>query len=117
MTTYIQELKKASSTKQLLVSGAGGWCTGMVIARVSRAALFGLGVSAALLHVAQRYGYITINRTKINRELNTIAERHELRKKVDELPKYLEALQTFLRNNGYIGIGYAGGLVLGLITN
>lgn len=117
MTAYIQELKKASPTKQVLISGSSGWLTGMVVAKVGRAALFGLGVSGALLHLAQRYGYVSINKSKIDRDLKNIAERHEFRKKVDDLPRYFQSLQDFLRNNGYIGIGYAGGLVLGLITN
>lgn len=117
LTAYIQELKKSSPTKQVVISGAGGFCSGMIVAKVGRAALFGLGVSGILLHLAQRYGYVSINRSKIDRDLKNIAQRHELGKKVNNIPKYLESLQEFLRQNGYIGFGYAGGLVIGLITN
>ncbi|XP_074599131.1 FUN14 domain-containing protein 2-like [Brevipalpus obovatus] len=115
LTEYLGELKKATPAKQLAVSGAAGWITGMIVTRVGRAALMGIGVSAVGLHYAQKYGYLTVNSKKINQDLQKITEKQgNLQKKVGE---YAEAVEDFLRENGYLGLGFSGGMFVGMFMN
>lgn len=115
LAQYLADLKKATPAKQLAVSGSVGWLTGMITVRVGRAAVMGMGVSAIGLYFAQKYGYLTVNSKKINQDLQKITDNQgNLQKKAVE---YARVVEDFLRENGYLGLGFSSGMFVGMLMN
>lgn len=116
LSQQLSELRQSSAVKQVAVGTACGWVSGLVCGKFGRTAATAVGGSVICLHLAQQYGYITINWKRVNGDM--AKAKKELEKTArDDAPEFLRQLQTFVVENMLLASGFGGGLLLGLASS
>ena len=116
LSQQLKELRQSSSAKQIVVGAASGWASGFVCGRFGRTAATAVGGSVLALHLAQQYGYITINWNRV--EGDVAKARKELEKKArEEAPEVVRQVRQFILENVLLASGFGGGFLLGIASS
>ncbi|XP_033761244.1 FUN14 domain-containing protein 1-like isoform X2 [Pecten maximus] len=106
------DISKQSAAKQVAIGGATGWVSGYLFVKVGKIAAATLGTTIILVQIARHKGYLQINWSKVEREANEV--RREIRREANRNLSKLQHIQTFFRQNIFLGTGFAGGFLIGL---
>ncbi|XP_023229641.1 FUN14 domain-containing protein 1-like [Centruroides sculpturatus] len=111
----LDDISKASTAKQLTVGGLSGWCSGYLFTKVGKVAAAAVAGSIIFLQIAQYRGYIKVNWTTVNKDLNKAKQNLEKEAK-NRLPQLVNEGQKFVEENVVLVTGFAGGFLLGLAS-
>lgn len=116
LSHQLSDLRQSSSVKQVAVGTTAGFMSGLVCGKFGRTAATAVGGSVICLHLAQQYGYITINWNRLNGDV--AKAKKELEKKArDEGPEFVRQLQAIVVENVLLASGFGGGFLLGLASS
>lgn len=114
---YIQQIlgdiSKQSAAKQVAIGGAAGWFSGYLFVKVGKIAACSLGTTLLLIQIAQHQGYIQINWSRVNREVNRARRRVE-READRQYPQLVDNLRRFAQQNMFLAGSFVGGFFIGL---
>lgn len=104
------------AAKQIAVGVVSGWAAGFVCGKFGRVAATAVGGTAICLQLAQKYGYVTIDWKKVDKDVAKV--RKELEKKAEsEAPQLVQNVRQFVQDNGWCAGAFAGGFLLGLVSS
>ncbi|GAB0089829.1 FUN14 domain-containing protein 1 [Sergentomyia squamirostris] len=92
---FFGDISKGSATKQIVVGAASGWLTGFVTVRVGRMVAVVVGGSIILLQVANEQGYIKVNWSKVNKQVDKIADKVE-EHVTGESPRWVDKAERYV---------------------
>ncbi|KAK4013649.1 FUN14 domain-containing protein 1 isoform X2 [Daphnia magna] len=110
---YISE---GSHSKQLAVGGVSGWITGYIAMKIGKTIATAVGGSLILLQIANHKGYINVNWSKMNKDLDCATKKLTRVGSDPSIPQMLDKVQHFVVENGYFSWGFSGGFLLGLAS-
>ncbi|KAK8771240.1 FUN14 domain-containing protein 1-like isoform X2 [Amblyomma americanum] len=114
--SFFKDATKASPAKQLTIGGISGWCVGFVFTKAGKIAATAIGGSLLLFQIAQHQGYVKVNWSRLNKDLQQA--QNELARRTDgKLPRLLEEAQKFVKDNVFLATGFAGGFLLGVASS
>ena len=116
LSQHLSELRQSSSVKQVAVGTAAGYVSGLVSGKFGRTAATAVGGSVICLHLAQQYGYITINWKRVNGDVAKAKKELEKTAREDG-PAFVRQLQTIVLENVLLASGFGGGFLLGLASS
>ncbi|XP_022660661.1 FUN14 domain-containing protein 1-like [Varroa jacobsoni] len=111
----LEELSNASPAKQCAIGAVVGTVNGFVCGRVGKNAALVISGSFILLQLAAHMGYVKINWRAVERDLAE-AKRELSRRPQGFIRPVLGEVKDFLQENMYLGGGFIGGFVIGLVT-
>uniref|UniRef100_A0A131YVZ3 FUN14 domain-containing protein 1 n=1 Tax=Rhipicephalus appendiculatus TaxID=34631 RepID=A0A131YVZ3_RHIAP len=89
--SFFKDATKASPAKQLTIGGVSGWCVGFIFTKAGKIAATAIGGSLLLFQVAQHQGYVKVNWSRLNKDLQQA--QNELARRTDgKLPRLLEEI-------------------------
>ncbi|XP_021379323.1 FUN14 domain-containing protein 1-like isoform X2 [Mizuhopecten yessoensis] len=106
------DISRQSAAKQVAIGGATGWISGYLFVKVGKIAAATLGTTIILVQIAQHQGYLQINWSRVEREANRA--RREIRREANRNLSKLQHMQTFFKQNIFLGTGFAGGFLIGM---
>lgn len=113
---FFKDATKASPAKQLTIGGVSGWCAGFVFTKAGKVAAMAIGGSLLIFQIAQHQGYIKVNWSRLNKDLQQA--QNELARRTDgKLPRLIEQAQKFVKDNVFLATGFAGGFLLGVASS
>ncbi|CAI5443757.1 unnamed protein product [Caenorhabditis angaria] len=109
---FMIDLKKQTPPVQMGVGAGFGTVTGYFLTKGGRVVAATVGISFLLAQYGIHKGYITLNESKIKRDLN------KLKKQVSDRASNLPVLSTFTEDtffydNRWIFGGFAAGMLIG----
>ncbi|XP_003745538.1 FUN14 domain-containing protein 1B [Galendromus occidentalis] len=110
----LEALARAPPSQQCCVGLAAGLVNGFVFGRLGKNAAVIVGGSLVMLQVASYMGYIKINWKTIEKDLGEVKK--EIAKPASYGPMF-ETAKDFLMDHVYLGGGFVGGFVVGLVTS
>lgn len=114
---YIQQIlgdvSRQSVAKQVMIGGAAGCASGYLSVKVGKTAAISLGLTILLIRIAQHQGYIQINWSRVNREMER-AKRRMAAEANRQYPNLIDNLRRFAQQNVFLAGSFAGGFFLGL---
>lgn len=114
--SFFKDVTKSSPAKQLTVGGISGWCAGFVFTKAGKVAATVIGGSLLLFQVAQHQGYIKVNWSRVNKDMQHA--KNELARRANKnLPKAAEEGQQFFKENIFLATGFLGGFLLGMASS
>ncbi|XP_049517053.1 FUN14 domain-containing protein 1-like [Dermacentor silvarum] len=110
-------------------------CVGFVFTKAGKIAATAIGGSLLLFQIAQHQGYVKVNWSRLNKDLQQA--QNELARRTDgKLPRLLEEVshfgagskgagdmalhywaQKFVKDNVFLATGFAGGFLLGVASS
>lgn len=114
--SFFRDLTKASPAKQLTVGGVSGWCVGFVFTKAGKVAATAIGGSLLLFQIAQHQGYVKVNWTRLNKDVQQ-AKNELARRANSKLPRIVEEGQQFIQDNIFLATGFLGGFLLGMASS
>ncbi|EFX70443.1 hypothetical protein DAPPUDRAFT_93478 [Daphnia pulex] len=118
--SLLQSLRKyvseGSHSKQLAIGGVSGWVTGYMAMKIGKTVATAVGGSLILLQIANHKGYININWSKVNKDLEGATKKLSQQGSDPSIPKMLDKVQHFVVENGYFSCGFSGGFLIGLAS-
>ncbi|XP_075539038.1 FUN14 domain-containing protein 1-like [Dermacentor variabilis] len=91
-------------------------CVGFVFTKAGKIAATAIGGSLLLFQIAQHQGYVKVNWSRLNKDLQQA--QNELARRTDgKLPRLLEEAQKFVKDNVFLATGFAGGFLLGVASS
>ncbi|XP_021379239.1 FUN14 domain-containing protein 1-like isoform X1 [Mizuhopecten yessoensis] len=107
------DISRQSAAKQVAIGGATGWISGYLFVKVGKIAAATLGTTIILVQIAQYKGYIKIDWKKVQKEMNLA--KNQMSKEISKkYPHYSQNMQTFFKQNIFLGTGFAGGFLIGM---
>uniref|UniRef100_V5IJE9 Putative membrane protein n=1 Tax=Ixodes ricinus TaxID=34613 RepID=V5IJE9_IXORI len=108
--SFFRDLTKASPAKQLTVGGVSGWCVGFVFTKAGKVAATAIGGSLLLFQIAQHQGYVKVNWTRLNKDMQQ-AKNELARRANSKLPRirrgraqqFTPGQHPFLRHEAFRG--------------
>lgn len=89
---------------------------GFIFTKAGKIAATAIGGSLLLFQVAQHQGYVKVNWSRLNKDLQQA--QNELARRTDgKLPRLLEEAQKFVKDNVFLATGFAGGFLLGVASS
>jgi len=113
VTENLEALAKAPPSQQCCIGLAAGLLNGFVFGRLGKNAAVIVGGSLVILQVASSMGYVKINWKNIEKDL---AEAKKEIRHPSSLGTTFEVAKDFLKDHVYLGGGFVGGFIVGLIT-
>ncbi|GAB1597424.1 FUN14 domain-containing protein 1-like [Argonauta hians] len=101
-----------SATKQSVVGGVTGWCTGMLISKAGRIAAATMGTTILLLQVAHHQDYVKFNWNKIEDSLQK-AGKYIVKETKENYPSFVSTTEALFKNNILFASMFAGGFLMG----
>lgn len=116
LKNFVNDLAKASTAKQITVGGVSGWLAGYMSVKVGKVAAVSVGGSLLLIQLASHQGYIKVNWSKVNKQMEKAKK--EIEKEAQKkLPRVLDEVQRFIQDNAVLAAGFAGGFLLGIASS
>jgi len=75
-----------------------------------------VGGSLILLQIANHKGYIKINWTKVNKDLEGASKKLAQARSNPSIPNMLDKARDIILDKGYFSCGFIGGFLLGLAS-
>ena len=116
LSQQLTDLRESSTTKQVIVGTASGYVSGIVCGKFGRIAATAVGGSVICLHLAQKYGYITVNWKRVNGDLDRAKKELEKKAQTDG-PAIVAELHDLVVENVLLASGFGGGFLLGLASS
>ncbi|XP_052825682.1 FUN14 domain-containing protein 1-like [Octopus bimaculoides] len=107
-----QDVIGMSATKQSLVGGVTGWCTGMLISKAGKIAAATMGTTILLLQVAHHQDYVKFNWNKIEDSIQK-AGRSIMKETKKTCPSFVSTTEALFKNNIVFASMFAGGFLMG----
>jgi len=107
------DVSKKSATQQILLGAGSGWATGYVTMKVGKAAALALGGGIILLQVANQQGYIKVDWSKVNRNIDKVTDKVE-EAITKEKPGVLDKVIEFANSQSIAAMSFIGGFFLGV---
>ncbi|XP_064455576.1 FUN14 domain-containing protein 1-like [Ornithodoros turicata] len=114
--SFFKDVTTASPAKQLTVGGLSGWCAGYVFTKAGKVAATVIGGSLLLFQVAQHQGYIKVNWSRLNKDVQQ-AKNELTRRTNKKLPKVVDEGRQFVKDNIFLATGFLGGFLLGMASS
>ncbi|KAK2703983.1 FUN14 domain-containing protein 1B-like isoform X2 [Artemia franciscana] len=111
-----KELKKTSNTKQAVFGGVSGWFTGYLFMKAGKALAVATGGTILCIYFAQSKGYLKINWSKVNKDIEKVTEKIGGEENQNPLADSFDKVIKFSKKNGYLTGGYVGGFLIGMGT-
>ncbi|CAI2338966.1 unnamed protein product [Caenorhabditis sp. 36 PRJEB53466] len=108
---FVVDLKKKPPMTQLGVGAGFGTVTGYFVTKGGRIVAATVGVSFLLAQFAIHKGYITLNESKIERDLKNLQK--SVMKKVSRKANAINVPNSFISDYRWILGGYAAGMLIG----
>ncbi|KAK6962134.1 repetin, partial [Biomphalaria glabrata] len=109
------DVTKKSAAKQFFIGSAAGCVTGFLVQKVSKAAAAGLAGTLLLILVAQHNGIVSINWTKLDREITKA--RAKAREALSRhKTSIFDRSHLFYEENYFLGIGFVSGFLFDLLV-
>uniref|UniRef100_A0A8R1HLY0 FUN14 domain-containing protein 1 n=1 Tax=Caenorhabditis japonica TaxID=281687 RepID=A0A8R1HLY0_CAEJA len=105
---FIVDLKKQPTMAQLGVGAGFGTVTGYFVTKGGRVVAATVGISFLLAQFAIHKGYITLNESRIERDLKNL-QKSVMKKKSSEI----NVSNSFISENRWILGGFAAGMLIG----
>jgi len=117
---FVSQIKKyisrGNNPQQLAMGGVSGWLTGYMAMKIGKTVATAVGGSLILLQIASYKGYININWSKVNKDIEG-AQKKLLKHSSDpSVPQLLDKVQDLLTGNTYFAGGFTGGFLIGLAS-
>lgn len=109
----IKDVTKRSTAQQVVIGGVSGWVSGYLFIKVGKLAAITLGTSILVLQIAQHKGYVKIDYSLLQKDVETAKKVLEKQAK-DNYPGVLETLKRFFKNNIYLAGSFTGGFFIGM---
>merc|ERR1712127_113138 len=93
ITKYASE---GSNPKQLAIGGVSGWVTGYVAMKIGKTVATAVGGSLILLQLAHHKGYISVNWSKVNKDLEGASNKLAKSGNDPAMPKFLNKAADYL---------------------
>ncbi|XP_066156640.1 FUN14 domain-containing protein 1-like [Euwallacea fornicatus] len=116
ISRFVGDIDKNDATKQILIGAGSGWFSGYLAMRVAKTTAFAVGGGIILLQVASDSGFIKVNWTKVNKNLEKITETVEDGLSIGHNKTWSEKAVDFLKNNTPFTSGFIGGFLIGMAT-
>ncbi|XP_067118823.1 FUN14 domain-containing protein 1-like [Centruroides vittatus] len=113
---FWKSLSKGTVAKQLTVGAVTGWCSGVTFAKVGKVAAASIGASLLLFQLAHHQGYIKVNWSLLNKDIEN-AKRILQRRKKRGFNRIYAEVEEFLEENIFLATGFTGGFLFGIATS
>lgn len=87
---------EGSNSRQLAIGGLSGWVSGYVAMKVGKTVATAVGGSLILLQIATHKGYININWSKVNKDLEGASKKLAQSSSDPSIPQMLDKAAVFL---------------------
>merc|ERR1712071_547875 len=111
ITKYASE---GSNPKQLAIGGVSGWVMGYVAMKIGKTVATAVGGSLILLQIAYHKGYISVDWSKVNKDLEGASKKLAKRGNESSVSNMIDKVQNTIVNDAYFSCGFAGGFLIGL---
>jgi len=112
-TKYASE---GSNPKQIALGGVSGWVTGYVAMKIGKTVATAVGGSLILLQIAHHKGYISVDWSKVNKDLEGASKKIAKSGKESSVSNLIDKVQNIIMNDTYFSCGFAGGFLIGLAS-
>jgi len=89
-------LSKGSNSQQLAIGGVSGWVTGYMAMKIGKTVATAVGGSLILLQIAAHKGYININWSKVNKDLEGASRKLAQSGSDPSVPQLLDKAANYL---------------------
>ncbi|KAK3096083.1 hypothetical protein FSP39_022912 [Pinctada imbricata] len=113
LNQILGDITRKSAAQQVAIGGVSGWVSGYLFIKVGKLAAFTMGTSILLLQIAQHQGYVRINWSRLERDVDRAKKTFE-REARRRYPGVLENLKVFIRNNIFLAGSFGGGFFIGM---
>jgi len=103
-----------SATRQMIFGGVSGWVTGFLAMKVGKAVAVALGGGIILLQVANHKGYININWSRFQNDVDNITNKMI---ESDKKKNWTDKIIQLASQNSYATVGFSGGFLIGLASS
>jgi len=111
ITKYASE---GSNPKQIAIGSVSGWVTGYVAMKIGKTVATAVGGSLILLQIAYHKGYISVDWSKVNKDLEGASKKLAKRGNESSVSNMIDKVQNTIVNDAYFSCGFAGGFLIGL---
>ncbi|XP_031548752.1 FUN14 domain-containing protein 1-like [Actinia tenebrosa] len=116
------DLSNRTPLQQIGIGGVSGWCLGYLCKRVGKLTLSAIGGGLLIIQIANRTGYIKINWSKVERDVNEVSkgvekEVYKIAKGKNDDNKVVEWTKrgiSYAQRNMAAAGGFAAGFLLGV---
>jgi len=84
--------------------------------KIGKTVATAVGGSLILLQLAHHKGYISVNWSKVNKDLEGASNKLAKSGNDPAMPKFLNKVQQVIVNDAYFSCGFAGGFLIGLAS-
>lgn len=109
------DICSSSPTKQMVIGGVSGWCTGYVAGKIGKMVLVAFGGSIIILQLAQSQGLVQINWKAIESKV-TQTQKKVKRELSDKLPTLIERVKDYSKSHIYLSGSFCLGLLFGVFS-
>uniref|UniRef100_A0A8W8IYL1 FUN14 domain-containing protein 1 n=1 Tax=Magallana gigas TaxID=29159 RepID=A0A8W8IYL1_MAGGI len=101
----VKDVTKRSTAQQVVIGGVSGWVSGYLFIKVGKLAAITLGTSILVLQIAQHKGYVKIDYSLLQKDVETAKKVLEKQAK-DHYPGVLETLKRCELSSVRQSLGY-----------
>ncbi|KAK7085092.1 FUN14 domain-containing protein 2 [Halocaridina rubra] len=114
---FVNNLTREPTAKQVVVGGVSGWVVGYLSMKVGKVAATVLGGSLIIMQLAAHKGYIKIDWSRVNKDLEKNARK--LRREVESNVNSgaTDEAVRFARENIVLASSFGGGVLLGIASS
>ncbi|PRD30951.1 UNVERIFIED_CONTAM: FUN14 domain-containing protein 1 [Trichonephila clavipes] len=109
----LKDVTNGSVAKEMAIGGISGWCAGIVFSKVGKTAASALAGSLLMFQIAQHQGYIKVNWSKVNRDIEKAKGKLDKHSK-KELHWFIDETKSFVQEYKFLVTGFAGGFLIGI---